>query len=483
MGMITSIVLIFGVFGLGDDGEAVRRQAELQERELQEKDRQLRGRTTERSLAELTVDELAGRLVDAGKATPDQLPMRVQVATKRASIAEELLTRELSPKIHELAATEKIRAIMQLYGFDYMTPLKIDGVADRLSAAFQPNLEDSNPEIAKVAWLARLTHTAVEQINQGDTESTEEVAKVFMELVKRFPDDALVNSLIKDHFILISSRSPEFSERLVTELTDRLEQGGLMNQRVEQTLQNAADKVLVLNSRYEDAYSRRWDYGGSGQQELAKATADLLKVPKMGKVLVMRVAKTANWFEQQDSFEAAKGIYDDLVTAVNEERVIEADRNYAKLTAAAGLQRQSMVGQKVEISGEDSNGLAVLPDDYRGRVLGIVYWSARNAASVKALNEIDRQARSLTNKDVSILAICMDQELNRQLPIFVNHSPVLKIFPHIQSDGTVNNLLNKIPPSYVPQVVLVDTKGVVRNINVEPGELNNRALLLLLEQK
>jgi len=49
------------------------------------------------------------------------------------------------------------------------------------------------------------------------------------------------------------------------------------------------------------------------------------------------------------------------------------------------------------------------------------------------------------------------------------------------ADGEVNPLIEKLPPSYLPQVVLIDQTGVVHNINVEPGELNNRALKLLLE--
>ena len=139
LGMITSIVLIFGVFGFGGE-EIVNKKYDL-EQDRREQERKDAKRA--KSLEQLSVE-----LAELSSAGAGNLSDTLQICKARVDVSNEILERgPANEAMRQLAVSEGLMARVKLYGIDFVNDLKLEDVGPQLKAAYSPYLEDENKKI------------------------------------------------------------------------------------------------------------------------------------------------------------------------------------------------------------------------------------------------------------------------------------------------------------------------------------------------
>jgi len=287
LGMITSLVLIFGVFGFGSEKVVNEKYDKEQNRRRQERIDAKRA---------ATLEELEIELAELGSAKSDNLAGMLQVCKSRVDVSEEILGRGPSDEsMRQLAVSEGLLARVKLYGLDFMHNLKIEEVRADLEAAYTPYLDDTNQKIYSTARVAMLTHKSFEKLRSG-SEEVDDLVKLFEDTMTRFPDNEHVASMIEAHLFVLLEKEPKYSEMLYSKLRERNPVGSL-NPSMEHKLRNIADRLLLKAEDFSRKFADRWANGNSGRRELSETVARLLENKGVGLVLVRRALAVGEWFE------------------------------------------------------------------------------------------------------------------------------------------------------------------------------------------
>ena len=130
LGMVTTIVMVFGVFGFGSEQVVNEKYEREQDRRQQE--------IIDAKKAS-TLDELFIELADLGVAKTSNLPDMIRVSNSAVNISKEILERgPTSEAMRELAVTEGMLAQVKLYGLDLVNGLDLVDVGSQLEAATHP---------------------------------------------------------------------------------------------------------------------------------------------------------------------------------------------------------------------------------------------------------------------------------------------------------------------------------------------------------
>ena len=139
LGMITTFVMVFGVFGFGSEpvvNEKYNREQDRRKQELMD------------AKKAATLDELFIELADLGGRASNNLADMIRVSNSAVSISDEILERgPTSESMRELAVTEGMLARVKLYGLDMVNGLDLNEVGPELEAAYKPYLDDKNRKI------------------------------------------------------------------------------------------------------------------------------------------------------------------------------------------------------------------------------------------------------------------------------------------------------------------------------------------------
>ena len=472
LGMVTTIVMVFGVFGFGSEqvvNEKYEREQDRRQQELID------------AKKASTLDELFIELADLGVAKTSNLPDMIRVSNSAVNISKEILERgPTSEAMRELAVTEGMLAQVKLYGLDLVNGLDLVDVGSQLEAAYTPYLEDKNKKIYSTSRVARLTHQSFEALKAG-TGEVGELVQLFEDTMNRFPDDEHVATMIEAHLFVLVEREPQYAQTLFWKLREK-NPSGAVSETMERKMLNVADRLLLNAEGFKQKFADRWANGKKGRTELTETVVRLLSNKNVGLYLVQRALAVGQWFERNDFTPQANEVYGALITSANNGNVAEVYRPDTIKYAEDGMTRLALKGTIIEYYGNDSAGKPLDDAKLKKKIGIVVFWSKSSQASIQYLAEMNASARVLSNKPIVILAVCTDEKLPIDINVSMRKHPMIRIVDPIFESGK-NSLLEKCPPGLLPHVMLVDFGGKVHDINgATPGEIKNEAMALLMNR-
>ncbi len=471
LGMVTTLILVFGVFGLGSDA-VDRPMTESEKERAESRARAERADTLDQMMIDLT------NLKNQPGVT--ELVERVNLCEQRISLAHRILEKEpTDPLMRQTAVVENMLAHVRLYGLDFKNNLNIADCSSRLKEAFTPYLEDPDRKIYSNAQIARLTFSSFEKIKSGSDELDDLVA-LFTEIIQRFPDDRYVASMIESHLNVLISSDPRYAQKVFSRIRAENSEGSISD-LMESKFRNIADSIVLRQAEFERKYSDRWASGKAGREELVRTSRELLAKPKIGIQVVNRVATFGIWLEKNGWYEDAMLIFDEIASCPRNGNLHNDFHDKADAIGAAGIRRCNLTGKVLFYRGMDGQGKSLDDAALKKHVVIVVYWSESSAESLQYLEQLNKGARTLGNKAVTILAVCLDRKLNRKLAFYKNKAPQIKIVLHTNANE-INSLYQSCPPSKLPHVMLVGYGGRVHDVNTEPLDVRNDALNLVTQR-
>lgn len=472
LGMVTTIVLVFGVFGLGSERVVNERYNKEQAQRQEERDQAKRADT---------LDELAIKLAELGSQRTSGLPEALQVCRSRIEISNQIISRSPSDEaIRQKAVREGILARVKLFGLNFTKNLGLDDAGSDLEAAYTPYLEDSNPEIYSSARIALLTHRSFEKIRSGD-DDVSDMVDLFSDTMERFPKDDYVASMIEAHLFVLVEKETSYADALYSKLRKRSPEGSL-SPVMERKMRNIADRLLLKSENFDRKFTDRWANGKAGRRELTQTVTRLLNKNNAGLLLVQRALAVGQWFERNDFSDDADAVYKEMIASTTRGTLIPEFRDDAKRYAEQGLARLALPGKTIQFRGEDSAGKLLKDAESKKKVGVVVFWSAKSESSIRYLSELNASSRALNGKPICIYAVCVDPELPREINVTMRTSPMIRIIKSKFQSGK-NSLLEQCPPGTLPHVMLVDFAGVVHDVNAaDPGQVKNEMLKLLINR-
>ena len=471
-GMVTTLLLIFGVFDIGSDPAKV-----------QKVDNELAKRKEARDEADRadTIDEMLIELASLRTRQSSSILESVSICEKRIDVSGEILAREFDdPKIRQRAISEGLLARVKLYGIDFINDLGIEGCSEDLETAYLPYLDDEDSEVYSNARVALLTHRSFEQLKSKDG-NVDELFQLFSDTIRRFDKDDYVAPMIEAHLFVLVEKEPEYAANLFRRLREK-NPVGTLSPNMEERFHNIADLLLLKAENFERKFANRWANGKTGRAELVATASRLLDHSGVGISLVKEIAKLSNWFEQNEFLEEAQSVYQAIVSSVKNENVLQEYRSSCSQLADAGLKRCDLKGQKVEYRGMDSVGMPLMADELNRNVTLVVYWSAASKRSLLLLDSLNESARQIEKKPVSSLAVCVDEELPQNVSLMKSKSSSIRLIKS-KLDGETNPLLEACPPGPMPHLMLVNFGGVVENVNLDATQAMDKVIGLLINRR
>lgn len=467
MGMVTTLVLLFGIF-------SDRVQNEKYDAKQEQRKEQIRKEKKADTLEELLI-----KLTGLGTKKNASFNIATDVCRKRIAISEEIMTRgPVDENMRERAVCEGLLAHIKLYGLDFTQNMKIENIGDTLEAAYKPYLDDSNPSVYENARVALLTHRSFEHI-KAEAEDVSVLVDLFSDTINRFPQSEYVASMIEAHLFVLIERDSKYVTKLFSKLREKNPAGSL-DVQMETGMRNIADRLLLKQENFNHKYSDRWANGVAGRRELVKTAGRLLNEPDGGLLLLRRLSTLSEWFERNEFFEEARAIYEGFSAAADRGNIVPEYRAVAKRLGLAGLKRVALEGQTITYRGVDSDGKRLSDAELKEKVVIVIFWSVNSNESVRYLVEKNESSKSFGNKPVCILAVCADEEL-ATVAKQMRRSKIVRIIEPDFLAGK-NSLIEQCPPANLPHVMLVGVGGKVEDVNADPMQIESKALKLLRER-
>ncbi len=470
MGMITSLVLIFGVFGFGSD--KIVNEEYNAEQARREEIRKEAARAD-------SLDELTIRLTELGSTPTGSFNEAASSCLERIALSKEIIERGPTDEpMRERAVCEGILATIKLYGLDYTQNMGIKDIGVQLESSYAPYLDDENEEIYQHARVAQLTHRSFEEIKSGGN-GIAELADLFSDTIKRFPESEYVASMIEAHLFVIVAKEPAHAKAIFAALESRFPAESL-SPKMSSMMINMSDRLTLHDENYERKFADRWANGLAGRRELVKTASRLLGKSGIGDLLIRRMNMLGQWFERNEFLDESKSVYQEIQSSVGVGNVHPVHRELASSVATEGMRRLDLIGKTIDYRGIDKAGKPLMDEELKKRVVIVVYWSKEVPESVRFLAQINANARSFGGKPISILAICVDDKITPEIDQMRKSSRMLIVEPEYESGK--NSLLEACVPGKLPHVMLVNTGGKVHDVNADPEQVKNKALSLLLSR-
>ena len=266
-----------------------------------------------------------------------------------------------------------------------------------------------------------------------------ELIELFADTIERFPEDEYVGSMIEAHMMVLLDKDAAYTRTLYTSLRDRNPPGSL-KPAMEKKMYNIADHLLLESENFGQKFADRWANGKAGRMELTKTASRLLNQPESGMLVLGKVSRLAQWLERNEFPELATTVFEDISASVDKGNLREECLDVAGKISEYGLKRLQLQGKTMTFRGVDSVGKQLDDEQLKKEVVLAVYWSAGSASSIKYLDTLNKSARNLLNKPVSILAVCVDKELPKNANVLTQKYSVIRIVDPVFKSGQ-NSLL------------------------------------------
>lgn len=398
-----------------------------------------------------------------------ELPVRVSANRNREKIAKKLLRMDgLSESDRIFAIDSLIEALAAIYGLDYFYNLGDRQVGIQLQKVSESHLNDTDAQIVRSAELALLKYHAFEYLKSKSPsdEQYQSLESKLFKVLDVYSNDTYALSNVKLIFKSMSRFKPDLCLKMTKLLVGKRKE--YTGTKVDQLVADLADASILLETRYETLFENRWVNGQAGRDQLMRVSMKLISDKSAGRSVIEKVDQVAQWFEQQNKLDRAREIYQALLD--------EADRpddpvaiKTAKKLGRNGLTRCDALGQPIVFSGVDIDGRPLSKERFRGRIIAVIFWSVKDAASIEELVQLHKERAQYSSLPADIISVCIEQnpgkvfsETVEQLTRFRNCDPA-----KYRSEGIP--FTKQVPVTRVPQILLIDQQGNISDTNV-PGD-------------
>jgi len=400
---------------------------------------------------------------------------------RRVAVADILLTKKLNTEQRTLAITSKINALTSVYGLGLRVENRVANVTQSLRDTANMYLESPDLEIQKLAKLSLFKVNAFEMAKKGDGASVSLLVNDICNLLKSFPQDDTVLSTAD---MMVEFYRQKVGQVVASKVTEGLgaRKGEFTGSpKVLQLIKDFEDEALLNDAEYKQLFENRWVNGRRGQLQLLQKSMQLAAEPDPGTLLVKSIDAVAHWFEQDDQYENAVAIYDEILKSVDTYQNPEVAA-LAKEIAQDGIVRSKIVGEKIDLSGFRLNGEPQSVDVLEGKVVLVVFWSAFEPKSSQILQGFSLKGAQWKERGIRILGVNVDRKWDMSLIQKVTKSAanVYFLFGDPQ-DNYSNNVLQQCPSTVLPRLLLVQKDGHVSDINVPFGEIETQLDFLVAD--
>ncbi len=472
MGMITTLMMFLLVYGVYSQTPKAARAAEAAKSGDPTKEvNATNAEEFDELLEGADVTQLTNILTGLNAwSAKDGAEKSITANQRRINVANHLLTKKLDNDQRRLAITSKLNALTTVYGFSLISS-GVPNVAESLRDTSNTYLDSPDKDIQKLAKLSLFKVNAFEMTKDGNEPAPRQLVGEITKLLKSFPDDDSVLATVN---MIVEYYRQKVDRNVARKVTMGLEakKDEFSSDKVSQLIKDFSDQALLSDAKYTQLFDNRWLPGG--QRELLKTTKQLAAEPSSGMLLVKSVDSVAHWFEQDDQYENAVAIYEEVLRSVDTYQSPEVAAQ-AKKRAQDGIQRSRIVGEKIDLSGFELNGEKMGGQEYEGKVVLVVFWSAFEPTSSAVLLKLSKSGKLWNQRGIRILAVNIDRKWNMDLiqGVVKAVSSVQFLFGDAGSNYS-NEILDQCPSEIVPRLLLVKKDGRVADINVPADEIETQ---------
>ncbi len=311
-----------------------------------------------------------------------------------------------------------------------------------------------------------------ESIKQKQLSSLPAIADRSIELLELYSNDKYVLSTIDLIMESLRQIDSDAGAMLMREISARATQ--LDSASSQPLFQSLDDRIKIIETKYGQLFENRWSNGDAGRQDLIETTMDLATDPQGGRYILKTVAAVMNWLEQNGHCEQCQPIYQAMLESAGN-RTDQKIQTLARKMGENGIKRCNLSGSKLQLNGRLFSGDLLDPDDYRNRVVILLFWSAKSAGAIERIKNIRAEFAGLLSHGVSALAICTEDQFEDTAAIGNHHISHFQFVTKLSGNPTENSLMDQCGIEQVPHAIILDRDGIVVEANLPLDELVKKA--------
>ena len=211
-----------------------------------------------------------------------------------------------------------------------------------------------------------------------------------------------------------------------------------------------------------------------------KETSELSRTARFAAYESLAKTLMAEFPEQPEPYESLLALANDqpdptLGKQLAEELLASAAPEPIKTGAQRLLARKDMIGQPLTLNYQDSQGVTLDLQTYRGNIVLLYIWTALDENSPYWISDLLGQGSE------EIVCIGLNLDADRQTAEAKINEVALDSLQIYDSGGLTGSIAEQLHLSRVPSLYLIDRSGVVRTVNPWMSELGQKLNQLLQE--
>ena len=351
-------------------------------------------------------------------------------------------------------------------------PLNLASLGDAAArnefpAVIKTHAADSQPRIRQAVAIASLTHD-VRQSGISDDPSMQPLVEVLTQIADEWPDNFDVCRSLGDIVMEVSSRGDrDSSNRMAWALINAYQNSS--NAGAQKYIRNLESQVRVASANLDLITREIRDQQAGAMDRYQEAIQFLLNDETADPNLVPPILASLAWLERTgmtqptlDANEIVTTAAAQLANPTTRQRLLDQCQIQGK--------RLGLLGKPFSITAWKTKEL---PFDWvefsRDHAVVVVFWSPTEAASLRLLQQLLELPEFSTGQGTRLLAVNVSQNTDTQ-NLFPHPAESLAVVFSL-ADANANTFQEAMGIDRVPQVLLVDRKGVVIDVNPQPNRL------------
>ena len=406
-------------------------------------------------------------------------PVKLDTLGKRLEIAKVILDNpDLTEPDRVTAARAALQTIGQIYGICLDEGIETEGrILDEFRALTSTYEVDENPDVEKDARLGAAKLAVYQNTLEASTfqESTAFIEEEILKLVNAYPNDYLVLSTVR----LLADRVKIEDSKIGTQLYEKI-------LTEYESIKDIEPGILARLKGLEDEIALSQSDLGLLTKEVVRSEkfevyfeklSALIDMPNTGIDFANKIYEVVGFLESIGEHEKAIRVLQRIQQSVPT-RTDRAAMIHSERMSRFGLIRNRAVGKPLDLNDIDSSGNAIDVSILKDRPCILAFYSPNNQLSETLLNDLNTTYSMVSNRGVKVITIAVEEATNNGLNLGF-HPDWIKIVsippkgPE-DKDDRLSQIFKRCPVSHVPYFAIVDTDGVLRQINVPTNQIKTR---------